>query len=237
MPSLRETQSAMAAALRQGPAQVPAGMFAGTRCRTLLAFAAHANTISHGRLVALEDTFPQARAALGAGEFNRLSRAYLDRGEGCDVPLNRIGQHFPDFLEPRAPAAATIAARFDLARLAAYHAAEAPALDRAALTGAAGADVLALAVCRHPGARLVAGEKELTDRLGLPGRAYLLITRPEASIRIAAVAPHIARIFAFLSKSMPLRNLFALAAECMDEALVPTGVMTLIEAGSLGTED
>lgn len=237
MPSLRDAQAAMATALREGPSRLPRGLFSTSRRRTLLALAAHANTVSHGRLVALEDTFPQARTALGAVEFNRLSRTYLDRGHGRDGPIARLGEGFPEYLAAHAPDQAVRAARFDLAFLAAYQAAEARALPARVLGAASGDDVLELVVRRHPAARLVAGDPALNRRLGLPTGEHILVTRPKAEMRARAIAPVAAQIFALLARAMKLGNLFAFAAESIDEMLIPAGVMALIEAGALAGED
>lgn len=46
-----------------------------------------------------------------------------------------------------------------------------------------------------------------------------------------------AQIFALLARAMKLGNLFAFAAESIDEMLIPAGVMALIEAGALAGED
>src|SRR3990167_5553595 len=75
-----EAQAAIAATLLHGPAYLPDGLFAGGEAAALRGLRVHANSISHARLVALEDSFPRTRAHLGDAEFNRQSRAFLDAG-------------------------------------------------------------------------------------------------------------------------------------------------------------
>ena len=86
-----EAQAAIAATLLRGPDHLPAGLFAGDRAAVLRGLRVHANTISHARLVALEDTFPRTRDYLGEGEFNRLSRAFIDGGGAQGRSLALIG--------------------------------------------------------------------------------------------------------------------------------------------------
>ena len=78
MPWLDQGQSAMMAALDHGPAHLPDGLFIGSPERVLAGMKVHANTISHARLVALEETFPRTREAIGHDRFNAHSRLFLD---------------------------------------------------------------------------------------------------------------------------------------------------------------
>ncbi|MEQ1687643.1 MAG: putative DNA-binding domain-containing protein, partial [Sphingopyxis sp.] len=119
----------MADALHHGPDALPPGLFAGDERRVMLAMAAHANTISHARLIALEDSFAATRRALGEGAFNQLSRAYIAAGQGLDGALNAIGDGLPDWLEAEGQGAVlTAIARFDHAFIAAHHARDEQAL-------------------------------------------------------------------------------------------------------------
>ena len=59
MPSLADSQARVIACLQKGPAHFPAGLFTESRERALLGLKAHANTISHARLVALEQAYPK----------------------------------------------------------------------------------------------------------------------------------------------------------------------------------
>ena len=129
---LEREQAAIAATLLQGPDHLPAGLFAGEDAAVLRGLRVHANTISHARLVALEETFPRTRAHLGDADFNRLSRIFVEAGGAEGRALSDIGRDFPGWLDD--PLAADVA-RVEWAWLESYHAAEAPPLRLADLAG------------------------------------------------------------------------------------------------------
>ena len=100
---LERAQSAIAATLLQGPAHLPTDLFAGSDAAVLRGLRVHANTISHARLVALEESFPRTRDYLGEEKFNRLSRRFVEEGGAQRRSLNDIGAGFADWLaDPRA---------------------------------------------------------------------------------------------------------------------------------------
>jgi len=72
-------QSAMMQALDHGPAHLPQGLFTGSPERVLAGMKVHANTISHARLVALEDTFQRTRQFIGHESFNAHSRLFIQQ--------------------------------------------------------------------------------------------------------------------------------------------------------------
>lgn len=126
--ALEQVQQAMMHAIALGPDHVPDTLFAGGRRAALRGLAVHANTISHARLVALEDSFPRTRLLLGETAFNVLSRAFLEAGAGTQT-LALIGRNFPVWLAGRdQPPGATDLARFEWTWLQCYHAADSPAL-------------------------------------------------------------------------------------------------------------
>ena len=98
--SLAELQHSIALALVHGPQHVPFPAFSSDEHRTLMGLKVHANTVSHARLVALEDTFPRTRSLLGDASFNRLCRTYLDTGHG-QSSLASIGCDLPAWMERR----------------------------------------------------------------------------------------------------------------------------------------
>lgn len=80
---LDDDQAAVAATLLHGPRNLPTGLFAGTEAAVLRGLRVHANTISHARLVALEETFPRLREHLGEGAGrSTASRAPLSKRAG-----------------------------------------------------------------------------------------------------------------------------------------------------------
>ena len=216
---LEAVQQAMIAAILHGPDQLPGALFTGPRAAALRGMAVHANTISHARLVALEDTFPRTRALLGEAEFNRISRGYLAAGGGAHEPLATIGRDFPDTLAEDAAALA----RFEWLWLESYHAAEAPALAMADLAGLGEDALLALIVARHPAARL-------SIPVILDGNAALpmLLARPDAEVVATRASPGMATLFESLAVPNALATLLSLDCDGALPALI-----ALIEAGAI----
>lgn len=210
---MHDGQAAIAATLLGGPAYLPAGLFAGNDAAVLRGLRVHANTISHARLVALEDTFPRTRQYLGDALFNQLSRDFVDAGHARYRSPGTIGVEFPGWLAD--PLAADLA-RVEWAWLESYHAADAPALSLAELAGSDEAALLDLLVRRHPAARAVnlgSVVAPLIDPGFASDVAVLLVTRPLAEVRLSAVHPAAAVALDMASGVLPLGNLLAHLAE------------------------
>lgn len=206
-------QTAIAATLLRGPAYLPVGLFAGSDAAVLRGLRVHANTISHARLVALEETFPRTRAYLGEGEFNRLSRRFVDEGGAQRRSPGDIGAGFPGWLvDPRAGDLA----RIEWAWLKSYHAADVAALTFADLHGLCEADLLGLPVRRHPATRIVALASDaapLIDRAFAADTRALLVTRPEADVRLFAIEPAAIEALEMAEEIVPIGNLIARLTE------------------------
>lgn len=227
---LERAQAAIAATLLHGPEHLPAGLFAGDDANVLRGLRVHANTISRARLVALEESFPRTRAYMGEAEFNRLSREFLDAGGAAARALADIGRDFPDAL---ADPVATDIARLEWAWLESYHAAEAEALRLTDLGGLDEAALLGLRVRLHPAARVVrltgVAAPHIDDSFA-PDTPALLVTRPEAEVRLFALHPADVAVLERAREISPLGNLIAPLAE-----LHPGGgaaIAALIDAGA-----
>lgn len=227
---MREAQAAIAATLIDGPGHLPAALFAGSEGAVLRGLRVHANTISHARLVALEDTFPRARAHLGEAEFNRVSRAFVDGGGAQGRSLADIGAGFPDWLAD--PLAADVA-RVEWAWLESYHAAEAPALVLADLAGLDEAALLDLAVRRHPAVRIVLLASAAAPLID-PGFASnvdaLFAARPDAEVRLVAAHPAEVAVLDIAQEISPLGNLIAPLTEMHPDG--GAAIAALIAAGA-----
>lgn len=227
---LDQGQAAVAATLLHGPGHLPSGLFAGDDGAVLRGLRVHANTVSHARLVALEESFPRTRDYLGEAEFNRLSRAFVDGGGAQGRPLTDIGAGFPDWLTD--PRAADLA-RIEWLWLESYHAAEAPALELADLVGCDEAALLALAVRRHPATRVAPSTSEvapLVDAAFAADTAALLITRPDAEVRLFAIGAIEAALLDTDQEIFALGNLIADLAEQHPDG--GAAVAALIDAGA-----
>ena len=227
---LERAQSAIAATLLQGPAHLPTDRFAGSDAAVLRGLRVHANTISHARLVALEETFPRTRDYLGEREFNRLSRLFVDEGGAENRSLNDIGADFADRLAN--PRAADLA-RVEWAWLASYHAADAPALALADLLGLGESGLLDLPVRRHPAARVVVLASDaapLVDPAFASETRALLVTRPDAEVRLFAIEPAAAAALGTAQEIAPIGNPIAHLAEQHPDG--GAAIAALIEAGA-----
>lgn len=227
---LERDQSALAATLLHGPGHLPDALFAGDEAAVLRGLRIYANTISHARLVALEETFPRTREYFGEGQFNRLSRAFVDAGGAEGRSLTDVGAGFADWLVD--PLAADLA-RVEWAWLESYNAAEAPALGLADLSVYDETSLLNLPVRLHPATRhLVFGADTapLLDRAFAPGTPALLVTRPHADVRLFPA--HTAELAALrlAEEISPLGNLLALLAE--DHPDGGAALAALVDAGA-----
>lgn len=227
---LEREQGAIAAALLRGPDHLPADLFAGDAAAVLRGLRVHANTISHARLVALEETFPRARDYLGKGPFNRLSRAFVESGGAEGRALTHIGLGFPAWLDD--PVASDLA-RVEWAWLESYNAAEATALAIGDLAGLGEAGLLSRPVRLHPAVRIVELSSEaarLVDPAFDAGATALLVIRPEAEVRLAHIHPVSAAALDLAEEIAPLGNLLAYLAEHHPDG--GAAVAALIEAGA-----
>jgi hypothetical protein len=234
MPSLADAQTNFIDTINDGPERLDPTLFAGPPDRVLLGLKAHANTISHARIVALEKTYPLTRQHLGEAAFNVLARDFSETVIARASDANRIGLRFPDFLnEPTVKELAQI----EWAWLESYHAAEAVALTIADLGGLDEAALLALPVAPHPSTRLLPITVPLSAALKeLAGShpAAILSLRPEAEVRLVPLDAAQRAVFAAsVEKSATLGNLLTVAIELSGEQ-VPLGpILHLIGAGAL----
>lgn len=234
MLALELVQQAMMRAIALGPDHMLDNLFTRGRARSLWGLAVHANTISHARLVALEDTFPRTRQLLGEAAFNVLSRSFLEAGAGS-LPLVQIGRDFPEWLATRNQAAGAIdLARFEWAWLQCYHAAEAVALSLPELARLGPEGIARLVLTRHPASAALdlhtdarsLIEAETGTPLPFP---CVLLARPEAEVRTASATPAMVRLYDTFGVPLPVCNLLAQSPEpAMQEAL-----LALVAAGAL----
>jgi hypothetical protein len=234
MSSLTDAQTNFIDTINDGPDRLDPMLFAGPPDRVLLGLKAHANTISHARIVALEETFPLTRQHLGEAAFNALAREFVETDVARASGANRIGLHFPEQL---GDAATNELARIEWAWLESYHAAEAVPLILADLGGLDEAALLALAVLPHPSARVVTITAPIASQLDeLAGTqpTTILTLRPDAEVRLLPLDTlQLAILDAAAQKNATLGNLLALAIEIAGETGSLEPVMDLISAGAL----
>ncbi len=240
--SLEAAQANFIATINQGPEALDHTMFAGPLERVLLGLKAHANTISHARLVALEESFPLTRKAMGNEAFNRKSRAYVETATARACDSNAIGRSFAEFLQ----ISGEDTAHCDLAAiewtwLESYHATDAKALGLADIAGLDEQRLVALQVVAHPAARITALSAPLSEQLAdvaaiMPDPAAILTVRPEAEVRLMPLDAATAKIFVAATNITTLGNLLALSAEQPGVTDASQPLMTLLGAGALVEE-
>lgn len=239
MSDLADDQARIITVLQQGPEAFPSGLFAGHPDRVLLGLKAHANTISHARLVALEQTFPRTRAYIGAEAFNTLSRDFIELPEVRKRKLMTIGEGFAGHLDgiAAAPLASDLA-RVEWAWLQSYHAADVAALRLEDLAQYDEAGLLSLPVILHPAARVVeidgAVAGLIPELMASPhATAAILVTRPDAEVCLVALDAARTGIATQAKNCGNMGNLLQAVIETLGEAEALPAVFALIEAGML----
>ncbi len=237
MPSLAEGQSRFVSCLQKGPAHFPADLFSQSAERALLGLKAHANNISHARLVALEDSFPRLHARIGHEIFHALARDYIEQDHVMACDINHIAAGFPAFLADRAYAGTGLdLARIEWAWLEAYRSGEAAPVVLTDIAGLAEDQLLALPITVHPALRLIAITGPLSRELGeLAGTDpyALMVARPEAQILFHPLTRVEYAIAEKIAESGTMGNLLEHALELSDEATAMQHIVKLIRAGAL----
>jgi hypothetical protein len=236
--SLAEIQSNFIATINNGPGALDRSLFAGPADRVLLGLKAHANTISHARLVALEETFPLTRQHLGDATFNRLCRDFVETAAARANDNNEIGVGFPRFLaECRVEQSAIELARIEWAWLESYHAEEAASLTLAEVAALDEAALLELAVAAHPSLRLIEIRAPLSSQLPAelsePAKPYIVTIRSDNEVRLLPLDGVTAKIASAAKNRTTIGNLLTLAAEHLGESSAFEPLLTLIGAGAL----
>lgn len=238
MLTLELAQNNFIETINNGPDALDMLLFSGPVDRVVLGLKAHANTISHARLIALEASFPRTVEQMGAGDFNDVARAYIETDAARRSDNNAIGAYFPAFLQSSDCDVQTVdLAHIEWAWLQSYHAADKAALSLADLAQFSETILLTKNISWHPSTRLVTLGGGLPD--ALPELAEtknanaVLVVRPDAEVRLLALDSVTAQIARAAEKSFCIGNLLALASELGDEANPIGPVLTLIGAGAL----
>lgn len=215
-----DLQLAMRRTIEHGPGFCPRDLFAGPGAKSLLGLKAHANTISHARHIAMEETYPRTRRRLGAGRFHRLASAHLAQPRVCGRPLSEVGLGF---------AAALTGAERDLAALEwawlqAYGAADQVPFDLAAIAAMTPATVASTQIALHPAANFLSVDHPIAfddATLDLPA---VLITRPGDTVELTPVGRDAVRLGALANAGRTLGDLLEADA---------AGATLLVASGAL----
>lgn len=216
----RDALTAMRTTIEHGPGYCPTDLFAGEPRAVLAGLKAHANTIAHARHVALEETYPQTRALMGAVPFHAVAAQHLGEPATLRHPIARIGAGFAD----RLTGAAADLARVEWAWLEAHGAVDAAPFDLAALAGRKPEAIAAALVARHPAACALRLGTAVSwyDALLAPAA---LIARPDGDVVVAAISPAEFGLFESVTCPTPFAELLARDAEAAIR-LVTLGALT-----------
>jgi hypothetical protein len=239
MLALREASTKFAATLRGGPDLFPDGLFAGARDRALLGLKVHANTISHARLIALEESFPHTMEAMGLNTFNAVSREWLDAGHGWACALAVIGSEFPDWLA-RHPDCRSFAplARFEWLWLEAYHAAEAIPLTSEAMQMIQPSAILETIAASHPAVRIAPADASIAELCGFPtAPERVLIARPDSEVLIHPADTATADLLSLFDGKSTFQTVLETFWEDRPNEDAVTGINQLVSIGALTLEN
>lgn len=236
---LEALQNSMMDAIDLGPDYVLDGAYLGGRAAVSRGLRVHANTISHARLVALEETYPRTLELLGNHRFNALCRRYVESGLAGPQLLQQIGDGFPQFLAQAGELHAEGLALFEWAWLEAYHAGEADPLELPDLAGLDEERLLATQIARHPAARIAPATRNPALNVEVPGlsqAAAILLTRPQVDVLVTPATRQMVLQFENLGAPQTICNLLATAPESSDEDGLQS-LLALLNAGSLVLTD
>jgi hypothetical protein len=237
MPSLAEDQARFVACLQKGPAYFPDDLFSQDAERALLGLKAHANNISHARLVSLEDSFPRLHAHMGHEIFHAISRDYVDQDHIMACDINHIAADFAAFLATRDHRSAEIdLARIEWAWIESYRAAEATPVALTDIATLPEDELLAFPIAAHPAMRLIKITGPMSPELGELVEAEpsaLMIARPEALVLFHPLNAVENAIAEKIADSSTMGNLLAHALELSDEATAMQHIIKLIQTGAL----
>lgn len=237
MPSLADGQSRFIACLQKGPAHFPDDLFSQDAARALLGLKAHANNISHARLVSLEDSFPRLHAHIGHEAFHAISRDYVDQEHIMACDINHIAADFATFLATREHDSSAIdLARIEWAWIESYRAAEATAVVLTDIAALPEDELLAFPITVHPSMRLIPITGPMSPELGELVEAEpsaLMIARPEALVLFHPLDTIEQAIAEKIAESGTMGNLLAHALELGDEATAMQHIIKLIQTGAL----
>lgn len=241
MPSLADGQSRFIACLQNGPAHFPDDLFSQSADRALLGLKAHANTISHARLVALENAYPKLHEHMGHGTFHAISRDYIEQDHILTCDMNNIAAEFADFLAKRGIGETEIdLAQIEWAWIKCYHSAEAQPLALSDIATLDEESLLGLEITAHPAMRLVDLTGPLSPELAELGDETpdaLMVARPKTEVLFHPLTQIEHTIAEKIVNISTMGNLLASAIELGDgdneESRAMERLIKLIQAGAI----
>jgi len=218
----------LASALRAETPPEPPYFIRGDETRVRDGIAVYRNNIHSSLSRALGEKFPVIKALVGDEFFKQLARAYFHAHPPQSPLLARYGDKLPEFLE-RQDSVRSLPylpdmARLEIARLAAYHAADATPLTPEEITAAAHGTLEALQLKLHPSLRLVSSQYAIGSiwrkhhKDAMPGKLNaarpetVIVIRRHLDVIVEVASPPVFELFGLLQAGARL-------GEAMDEVL------------------
>jgi len=223
-------------ALTKGPDHLPEDLFSGSPYRAFVGVKAHANTISHARLIALEDSYPKLRSRLGDERFNVLSREFLETHAVRGRDINGLGQGFAEFIALHGEDRASVdLAHIEWAWLQSFNAEEAVPLTMQDIATLDEDQLMALPLHFHPSVRHIVLGAPLAPELGLDAVddqeiTAIAVARPESEVLLFPQDIVQKEIFMACDESILMRNLLEHGIETIGEERALEHVFALVGA-------
>lgn len=224
--------------INDGPDALHPSLFSGPVDRVMLGLKAHANTINHARLVALEQTFPLTRDHLGEATFHQIGRDFIETTQAKACDANRLGETFAEFVRANVKcAAASDLAGIEWAWLESYHAPDQPPMLLSDLSRLDHADLLNVRLASHPSAKIIRPTAPISASLAeLAGQFpdALLALRSGIAVELIPLNSIAAAVFsAACNKNANVGNLLTAAIEHDPDTDPLASITLLIGAGAL----
>ncbi len=214
-------QSAFAAGLF-GTAPAPAGLMAWNTPTPERRYGVYRNNVTASLTGALSSRFPAAENIVGPDFFRAMARAFIEAHPPCSPVLLTYGDDLPDFVAAFEPAKELAylpdVMRLEIARGQAYHAADVPPLDPAALAAIDPARLGMLVFTPHPALSILssshpvvtiwamnAGERPLAP-IDIWQGEHALIARPHLIVEVTPLSPGGAVFFHWLAAGATLAS-------------------------------
>lgn len=200
--SLKASQDDFAQALLHAERPVPAGITTARGEADALRFAVYRNNVYVGLTRALAQRFPVTGRLVGAEFFTAMARAFAQDHKPASPLIIDYGDDFPDFIADFEPARDVVyltdVARLEAAWARAYHAADVPSLDLAALAAVPPEALPNVRLAAHPSATLIhsrhpvgsiwgAHQNETVPLIAAWGAETVLVVRPDMDVKVHMV--------------------------------------------------
>ena len=210
-------QARFAAALQDPALPVPPGVVSPRGDADPLRFAVYRNNVHVGLVGVLAARFPVCRQLVGAAFFTAMARLYVADHKPASPVMMLYGDDFPAFIAGFAPADPVPyladMARLEAAWTRAYNAADIEPLAIASLAGRDPQALLEAAPPAHPAAGLVVSRFPIGSIWSAhqapgvrvdPGPQSVLLTRPQAQVRVTVIPPADAQFLGALLVGTPI---------------------------------